>query len=36
MKEAINCSNDDIFLNKLIDYKNKHLDKSINEFKKLF
>jgi len=35
MKEAINCDNDDIFLNKLIDYKNKHLDKSVNEFKKI-
>ena len=36
MKEAIKCSNDDIFLNKLLNYKNKYLDKSVNEFKKLF
>lgn len=36
IKEAISCGNDDIILNKLINYKNKHLDKSLNEFKKLF
>lgn len=36
MKEAINCQNDDIILNKIIDYKNKYLDKSVNEFEKLF
>ena len=35
MKEAINCKNDDDVLNKLIDYKNKYLNKSVNEFKKL-
>ena len=36
MKEAIRCENDDIILNKLVNYKNKYLNKSVNEFKKLF
>ena len=36
MKEAIRCENDDIILNKLINYKNEYLNKSVNELKKLF
>ena len=35
MNEAIQSENDDLILNKLVDYRNFHLDKSINEFKKL-
>ena len=35
MKKAISCKNDDDVLYKLINYKNKFLDKSVNEFKKL-
>jgi hypothetical protein len=36
MKKAISCKNDNEVLYKLVNYKNKHLNKSVNEFKKLF
>lgn len=36
MKKAIICKNDDDLLYKLINYRNNYLNKSVNEFKKLF
>ena len=36
MKKAISCKDDNEVLYKLVNYKNKHLNKSVNEFKKLF